>query len=122
MRALGRCSAILGVLGLIAGLVVLRHPGNSLLAVLLVLGIWLVVSGVVALIRALANRMQRAQRLLVALVDIVLGILVLSLPELSIKTVAVLTGCAFIVRGVLTLWTGLHIRRTGAATPEVAAA
>ena len=34
-------AAVLGILGMIAGLVVLRRPGESLLALLLVLGIWL---------------------------------------------------------------------------------
>src|SRR3954449_6157954 len=38
-------AAVLGLLGIIAGLVVMRRPGESLLAVLMVLGIWLVVTG-----------------------------------------------------------------------------
>ena len=48
-------AAVLGLLGIIAGLVVMRRPGESLLAVLLVLGIWLVVTGIVDLVRAVAN-------------------------------------------------------------------
>ena len=48
-------AAVLGLLGIMAGLVVMRRPGESLLAVLLVLGIWLVVTGIVDLVRAFAN-------------------------------------------------------------------
>ncbi len=48
-------AALLGLLGIMAGLVVMRRPGESLLAVLLVLGIWLVVTGIVDLVRAFAN-------------------------------------------------------------------
>src|SRR6188472_3005500 len=40
-------AAVLGILGLIAGLVVIRRPGESLLAILIILGIWLIVSGIV---------------------------------------------------------------------------
>ena len=39
-------SAIVGVVALIAGLVCLRRPGESLLAIVVVLGVYLVVAGV----------------------------------------------------------------------------
>src|ERR671918_3208592 len=38
-------SAIVGVLSVVAGLICLRRPGESLLAIVVVLGIYLVVSG-----------------------------------------------------------------------------
>jgi uncharacterized membrane protein HdeD (DUF308 family) len=103
-------SATLGVLGLIAGLVVLRRPGESLLALLLVLGIWLVVSGAVAFFRAFQDVAGRAPRMLVAICEIVLGILILALPDLSLKTVAVLAGIGFVLRGALAIYTGWQLR------------
>ena len=51
---------MLGLLGIIAGLVVMRRPGESLLAVLIVLGIWLVVTGIVDFVRAFASPGDRA--------------------------------------------------------------
>lgn len=104
-------AALLGLLGIMAGLVVMRRPGESLLAVLLVLGIWLVVTGIVDLVRALANARDRGLRLLAAAADLVLGGLILALPDVSLKTLALLIGIAFIVRGVLSVVRGLALRR-----------
>jgi uncharacterized membrane protein HdeD (DUF308 family) len=115
-------SAVLGLLGLVAGLVVLRRPGETLLALLLVLGIWLVVSGAVDFVRALATLDQRALRMLVALGQIALGVLVLSLPDLSLRTVAVLAGIGFVIRGALAVYLGWQLRRaTAPAVPPAAA-
>ena len=102
-------SAVLGVLGLIAGLVVLRRPGESLLAVLLVLGIWLVVSGAVAFFRSFQDVEGRAPRMLVALCEIVLGILILALPDLTLRTVAILAGIGFLLRGMLAVYAGWRL-------------
>ena len=120
-------SAIMGLLGMIAGLVVIRHPGESLLAIVVILGVWLIVSGVVDLLRAAANAEGRGMRLLAAVVDMVLGVLVLALPKLSLGTLAVLVGLAFVVRGVVSVVRGIVMRRAAAsaaptATPPAVAA
>ena len=47
--------AVLGLLGLIAGLVVIRRPGESLLAIVIVAGILLVAEGVIRIVRAFAS-------------------------------------------------------------------
>jgi uncharacterized membrane protein HdeD (DUF308 family) len=93
---------------------VLRRPGESLLALLLVLGIWLVVSGAVSFFRSFADIEGRALRMLVALCEIVLGVLILALPDLSLKTVAVLAGIGFVLRGALAVYTGFLLRRVRA--------
>lgn len=102
---------VLGLLGIMAGLVVMRRPGESLLAVLLVLGIWLVVSGIVDLVRAVANSRDRGPRLLAGAVDLVLGGLILALPGVSLGTLAVLIGIGFIVRGGFSIWRGTQLRK-----------
>jgi uncharacterized membrane protein HdeD (DUF308 family) len=109
-------SAVLGVLGLIAGLVVLRRPGETLLALVLVLGIWLVVSGVVHFLRALARIEDRAVRMLVAICEVVLGVLILSVPDLSLRTLAIFAGIGFILRGSLEVYAGVQLRKLG--SPE----
>jgi uncharacterized membrane protein HdeD (DUF308 family) len=108
-------SGVLGLLGVIAGLVVMRRPGESLLAIILILGVWFVVSGLVDVIRAVAVPGDRAFRLLVAIFDIVLGGLILALPDVSLKTMAVLAGIAFIVRGIFAVLIGLKLRKVTAA-------
>jgi uncharacterized membrane protein HdeD (DUF308 family) len=110
-------SAVLGVLGLIAGLVVLRRPGETLLVLVLAIGIWLVVSGAVQFFRAFEELENRALRLLVAVSEIVLGALLLALPDLSLRTVAVLAGISFLLRGALALWAGWQLRKAGHSAP-----
>jgi uncharacterized membrane protein HdeD (DUF308 family) len=104
-------AALLGLLGIMAGLVVMRRPGESLLAILIVLGIWLVITGIVDLVRAFVVAGNRGLRLLTAVVDIVLGGLILALPDVSLKTLALLIGIAFIVRGALSVVRGIQLRR-----------
>lgn len=111
---------IIGILGLIGGLVVIRRPGESLLAILLVLGIWLIVSGIVDFIRAFAQLEGRALMLLSALVDVILGVLILALPKLSLATLAILIGISFLVRGVFAVVRGIGIRRTAGKAADVA--
>jgi uncharacterized membrane protein HdeD (DUF308 family) len=115
-------SAILGVLGLIAGLVVLRRPGETLLAILLVLGIWLVVSGAVQFFRAFERLEGRAAQMLVAICEIVLGVLILSLPEPSLRTVAILAGVSFVLRGLLAVYAGWVLRKAASVAAEPAPA
>lgn len=115
-------SAVLGVLGLIAGLVILRRPGESLLAVLLVLGIWLVVSGAVHFFRAIEGLEDRAFQMLAAVCEIALGVLILSLPDLSLRTVAILAGIGFVFQGALAVYAGWRLHKAGAAATRPAPA
>jgi uncharacterized membrane protein HdeD (DUF308 family) len=101
---------VLGVVGIIAGLIVVRRPGETLLVLIMAAGIWLVLSGAVDAIRGILVAEQRALRIVGGLIDIALGIAILALPELSLATVAVLVGIGFIVRGVLLLLAGWRLR------------
>jgi uncharacterized membrane protein HdeD (DUF308 family) len=112
-------NAIVGLLGVIAGLVVMRRPGETLLAIILILGVWFVVSGLVQAIRAITTPQGRVLRLVVAVAEIAVGGLILSLPDLSLATIAVLTGVAFIIRGVFAVFAGLTLRKLAAGAPQV---
>ena len=111
-------AALLGLLAVIAGLVLIRRPSESVLAFVLVLGIWFVVSAVVSFVRALFEREARGVRIVVALVEFVFGILILALPKLSIGTLAVLCGIAFAIRGAGLIAAGLELRRVGEGVPN----
>lgn len=104
-------SAIIGVVGLIAGLVCLRRPGDSILALVLVLGIYLIVSGGVHLVVAFGYTEHRGLGILGAIADIVLGILILALPKVSLVTLAVLFGISLIFRGAFALVGAFQLRR-----------
>jgi uncharacterized membrane protein HdeD (DUF308 family) len=92
-------SAIVGILGIVAGLICVRRPGESLLALVVVLGIYLVVSGAAHLVRAFASAEHRGWAVLAAIADVVLGILILAVPKVSIVTLALLFGMSLIFRG-----------------------
>jgi uncharacterized membrane protein HdeD (DUF308 family) len=101
---------VLAVLGIIGGLVVLRRPGETLLVLILALGIWLVLDGILGLIGAIVGGPQRLLRALSGVIDIALGILILALPNLGLGTVAVLIGIGFIVRGAMLMVGGWALR------------
>jgi uncharacterized membrane protein HdeD (DUF308 family) len=115
-------SAVLGILGLIAGLVVLRRPGETLLALVLVIGIWLVVSGAVSFLRSLDGVAGRGLEMLEAVCEIALGVLILALPDLSLRTVAILAGIGFILRGALAIYGGWQLRKAGTTAGRLAPA
>jgi uncharacterized membrane protein HdeD (DUF308 family) len=113
-------SAILGVVGLIAGLICIRRPGESVLALVLVLGVYLVVSGVVHLVIALGHAEHRGLGLLSAAAELVFGILILALPKVSVTTLAVLFGISLIIRGAAACAGALMLRRLPHTGADVA--
>jgi uncharacterized membrane protein HdeD (DUF308 family) len=104
-------SAIIGVVAFVAGLVCLRRPGDSLLALIVVLGIYLVVTGVVKLVRAFGEPEDRGWAILSALADLVLGVIILAIPDLSLVTVAVLFGISLILRGAFACVAAVKLRK-----------
>ena len=53
--------AVLGVLGVLGGIVMIRRPGETILVIVLVLGLWLVLSGVTEAIVALTEPADRGR-------------------------------------------------------------
>lgn len=89
-----------GALAMIAGVIVLRHPSGSILVVALAVGLYLILAGVLRLVGAFEAREGRGWLVLAALVDLALGILIVSWPEFGITTLAVVFGIVLIVRGL----------------------
>jgi uncharacterized membrane protein HdeD (DUF308 family) len=113
-------SAIIGVIAFVAGLVCLRRPGESLLALIVVLGIYLIVTGVVKFVRAFDTPEDRGWVILSAVADLVLGIVILAVPDLSLVTVAVLFGISLIVRGAFAFVAAFKLRKVHKADADVA--
>lgn len=114
-------SAVMGVVALIAGLVCLRRPGESVLALVLVLGVYLIVTGGIRLVFAFGDHEHRGLAVLAALADLVLGILILALPKVSLVTLAVLFGISLIFRGAFALVAAIKLRKVRHDEPDVAA-
>jgi uncharacterized membrane protein HdeD (DUF308 family) len=111
-------SAILGIISLIAGLVFLRRPGESLLAIVMVAGIFLIAEGVIRIVRAFGPVVDRWWGIAAGALDMIAGILILSWPEIGLVTLAVFFAVTMLVRGVLAIVAGFKLRSLGHRPPE----
>lgn len=105
--------AFVGVLSLVAGLVLVKHPFQSLVILALIVGIWLVLAGAVRLVSAFSMIGSKAPTIIGSLVDLAAGIVILSWPELGLSTFAVIVGIVMMVRGLLLLFAGWALHRMG---------
>jgi uncharacterized membrane protein HdeD (DUF308 family) len=108
--------AVVGVLSVIAGVLLIRHPLGGVRAVALVLGIWLMAVGVVRFISAFDAEDHRLWRMVVALVLMIAGIAIVASPHIGYATLALIAGIGFICYGIGLMVTGwaLHaVRHAG---------
>lgn len=129
VSALGRdvenraIAAILGVLGIVVGIALIRHPFHGVSAIGILIGIWLVAAGVIRLLRAVVSRHPLLASL-IALVEIVAGIAIVANPHIGYTTLAVLTGIWLIINGIGTVAFGWSVRseereaRTSSSRPS----
>jgi len=112
--------AMIGVLSAIAGIILIRHPFGSVVALALLVGIWLVCIGVVRLVRAFEVPAGRGWNVFVALIEIVAGIVIVAVPDIGVATLALLVGIAFVLRGVglcVAAWVLRQVKHATAAAP-----
>ncbi len=105
--------ALIGALSAIAGLVLVKKPFDTLVVFVLILGVWFIVAGVVRLVAAFGEPEGRGASIAIAILDVIVGILVLSWPGIGLATLAVILGIALIVRGALFVMAGWELRRLG---------
>ncbi len=105
--------AMIGVLGAIAGLVLIKKPFGALVAFVLIFGVWLIVAGVVRFVAAFGEPEGRAGNIAIATFDVIAGILILSWPAPSLATLAVIIGIVLIFRGILWIGAGWELRGLG---------
>jgi uncharacterized membrane protein HdeD (DUF308 family) len=109
-------AVILAILSLLAGIICLVRPGAGILALVIILGAFLVVSGVIQLAGAVSDDMPWLSALL-GLVDVVLGIVILAVPDIGLITLALLFGISLVVRGGMAIAIGLRLRRLASRVP-----
>jgi uncharacterized membrane protein HdeD (DUF308 family) len=103
-------SAILGVLALIAGVICIRRPGESLLAIVIVVGVYLIAEGVIRFVRAFDVRDGRGWALALGALDAIVGIVILAWPKLGLVTLAILFAVTMLVRGIFAIVIGFKLR------------
>jgi uncharacterized membrane protein HdeD (DUF308 family) len=111
-----------GALALIAGAIVIRHPSDSITVLALAVGIFLLVAGVFEFAAAVEYAEQRGWRIFEGLVDLAVGILIISWPQFGLYTFAIVLGIALLVRGAVEAWLAViglrlsHGERHGSST------
>ncbi len=109
-----RTGALLrGALAGIAGLIIVRHPGDSTLVVALAIGIVLVITGVLKLVAVTAADSGRGWLLLGALLDIAIGIVLVAWPQFGVNSLAILLGIVLLARGLLECAGAFVLRKAG---------
>ena len=71
----------LGVLGVLAGLLLIDRPGESVLTFVWVLGFWWVLPGVLQIARGIVKSEGRAWNLIIGLLGLVAGTIILASPR-----------------------------------------
>jgi uncharacterized membrane protein HdeD (DUF308 family) len=113
--------ATLGVVSVVVGILLIRHPMAGVSAVALLLGIWLIAAAVVRLVVAFELGEGRLRQLIVALILAVVGIVIVSSPHIGYATLALIVGLGFIGYGTAMVVVGVAIRTVGDAAPRPAA-
>ena len=92
--------ALVGVLSVLAGLVLIKKPFDTLVVFTLIVGVWFVAAGIVRFVVGLSTPEGRGANIVTAILDLIAGIVILSWPDLSLATLAVIIGIVLILRGI----------------------
>jgi uncharacterized membrane protein HdeD (DUF308 family) len=108
--------ALLGILSIIIGLWAIRHVVLTLLALVVFLGIYWIVSGVIDIFTAISERgmPDRGWTAVVGILSILAGLIVLAVPGLSLVSLAVILGIWLLIFGLMEITTAFRLRRAGA--------
>ncbi len=107
---------LLGLADLAAGVVALAWPGPTALVLVLIVGVWAVIAGLVEFFAAFASGEPagtRAMLILGGLVTIAFGVVLCARPGLGAVTLALLFGLFNLIAGIWMLVQGTELRRTG---------
>jgi uncharacterized membrane protein HdeD (DUF308 family) len=106
---------LLGLVSLAAGVIALAWPLPTALVLVLIVGTWAVISGLVEILsafRAGESAGTRAMFLLGGLVSIVFGLVLLARPGMGAVTLALVFGLFNLIYGAWVLLQGIELRRT----------
>jgi uncharacterized membrane protein HdeD (DUF308 family) len=92
--------ALLGAISAIAGVLLIRHPIQGVVAIALLVGLWLITIGIVHFVRAFDDADQRWLYIGIAVLEVIAGIVIVSSPNIGVATLALLIGISLVVRGM----------------------
>src|SRR3954452_20612358 len=100
---------VFGAITLIAGVILMRHSGHSIVLISLSLGVYFLLAGALALARAIIGP-DRVIALVRGVVLVAAGVVITSSPEISVNTLALFTGLALCAEGVLQIGEAFMLR------------
>ena len=105
--------AIVGILGVVAGVVTIRNPGLTLGVLVILLGAFWLVQGIVDFFGSLANAdtPARGWRIFGGLVSAAAGAILLFWPGISLGVFIWITGIWLIVWGLVTVFASFQLRK-----------
>jgi uncharacterized membrane protein HdeD (DUF308 family) len=103
--------ALIGVLSALAGLVLIKKPFDTLVVFTLIFGAWFVVAGIVRFVVAFASPEGRGGNIVIAILELIAGIVILSWPDLGLSTLAVIIGVTLILRGLFFIASGWQLHK-----------
>src|SRR3954447_11666766 len=113
--------ALIGVLSVLAGLVLIKKPFDALVVFTLIVGVWFVAAGIVRFVVAFSSPEARGGNIVTAILDLIVGVVILSWPDLGLATLAVIIGIALILRGLFFIASGWQLRKLNDVTGAVSA-
>ena len=95
-----------GILSLLAGLVTIVWPGVTILALVFVLGVFLIVAGGAEIGWSIAERHAPGWGIILfrGIVDLITGVVVLAWPDVTALVLALLLGIWLLLYAAMTLW------------------
>lgn len=103
---------LLGALALLAGIFAIANPVAGALSLVLAIGLWLLVSGGFQIAFALKARHDKGWRLLLGVIDVVLGLVLLfSSAATGLAFLALVVAISLTVRAVFLIQLALAIRK-----------
>ena len=107
---------LLALIALAAGVIAIVWPGPTALVLVLVVGIWAFVGGIMEIAAAFGageTAGTRALSVLSGLVSVAFGVVLFARPGVGAVTLALLFGLFSLIYGVSQIVSGVQLRRTG---------
>ena len=107
---------LLGLISLAAGVVAVVWPAPTALVLVLVIGAWAVIGGLVEFVTGFGHGEAagtRAMFILTGLVSVAFGVLLFARPNVGAVTLALLFGLFSLIYGICEITLGAQLRRTG---------
>jgi uncharacterized membrane protein HdeD (DUF308 family) len=101
---------LIGILALLAGLVLIVHPGHSVQVIVWILGFWWCLLGTLQIIRALVVREGRVWHLIWGVVILAAGIILLSDSTVGLGTLVIIAGVSLILQGLMEIALAFAVR------------